>query len=122
MDTIRSMRVTFIDQNDYITKTIYEGEQAWAALIAYKTPYRGVPKMPPLVDSTRKRRKKSAYKGVLELKQIPATKEKYKTKNGAGGRKAMFTQSREYKSIDNLGIPHSNATVNKEWLAQRRGR
>ena len=37
------------------------------------------------------------YKGVPELKQLPATKENYKGKNMSGGRKAAFSQSREYK-------------------------
>ena len=94
MDSIRSMSATFFDNG---TKTTYEGEQAWAALVAYKTPYRGVPKLPPLVSNKPKKRK-VAYKGVPKLKQIPSTKENYRTKNPAGGRKAMFTQSREYKN------------------------
>ena len=100
MDTIRSMSATFIDQDDYMTRTTYEGEQAWAALIAFKAPYKGVPKMPPLIDTRRKSRKKPAYQGVPKLTQLPSGKWSYKTKNGVGGRKAMFTQSKEYKLKD----------------------
>ena len=42
------------------------------------------------------------YKGVPELKQLPATKENYRGKNDAGGRKAVFSQSREYTLKDPL--------------------
>ena len=91
-----NMKAPFIANDG--SETTYQGEQAWAALIAFKSPYRGVPKMPPLIDTSRKPRKKSAYKGAPQLKQIPSTKENYRTKNGAGGRKAMFTQSPNYKS------------------------
>ena len=90
-----NMRATFIDDDG--NETVYHDERAWAALIAYKTPYKGVPKMPPLISTKRLKRKRSAYKGAPQLKRIPATKRGYKVKNGAGGRKAMFTQSREYK-------------------------
>ena len=49
------------------------------------------------------------YKGVPELKQLPASKENYKGKNDAGGRKAAFSQSREYK-------------INKLYVARRWGK
>ena len=42
------------------------------------------------------------YKGVSKLKQLPATKPGYKGKNDAGGRKAVFSQSREYTLKDPL--------------------
>lgn len=90
-----NMLATF--HNEDGSETTYQGEQAWAALIAFKTPYRGVPKIPPLLPRMPKRRKPKGYKGAPRLSQIPSTKENYRTKNGVGGRKATFTQSREYK-------------------------
>ena len=101
MDSIRSMSATFDDG------TMYHGEQAWAALVAYKTPYRGVPKMPPLLARAPKKRSAKGYKGAPALKQIPSAKVNYKTKNATGGRKATFTQSRDYKSgkLDGIAIP-----------------
>ena len=73
------MKATFID-DDGTTRT-YEGDQAWAMLTAQGKPYSGVP----------------------ELKQLPATKEDYGGKNDAGGRKAVFAQSAEYKRRNKMG-------------------
>lgn len=100
-----NMRATFIADDG--TKTTYQGEQAWAALIAFRSPYKGVPKMPPLVPRAPKKRSAKGYKGAPKLTQLPSGKENYRTKNGAGGRKAMFTQSPNYKSgkFDGCAIP-----------------
>lgn len=75
-----NMRATFIADDG--TETTYQGEQAWSMMQAQSKPYAGVSK----------------------LKQIPSTKKGYKGKNAAGGRKAMFTQSREYKRSTLYGI------------------
>ena len=42
------------------------------------------------------------YNGVPELKRLPYTKKNYRGKNDAGGRKAVFSQSREYTLKDPL--------------------
>ena len=78
-----NMQATFINEDG--SETTYQGEQAWAMIQAQSKP----------------------YSGVSQLKQIPSTKENYKAKNGAGGRKAMFTQARDYKSgkFDGCAIP-----------------
>lgn len=93
-DTIKSMHATFTGG------PTYQGEQAWAALVAFRAPYKGVPKMPALLPRMPRMRKPKGYKGAPQLKQIPSTKENYRTKNAIGGRKATFTQSREYKLKD----------------------
>lgn len=69
-----NMQATFI--NDDGSETTYQGEQAWSMLQAQSKP----------------------YSGVSQLKQIPSTKENYRGKNAAGGRKATFSQSRAYRN------------------------
>ena len=41
------------------------------------------------------------YSGAPKLNQLPATKENYKAKNMSGGRKAVFSQSKDYKRQGN---------------------
>lgn len=57
------------------------------------------------------------YKGAPQLKQLPATKPGYKGRNMNGGRKAVFSQSKQYKIQAHYGIarpwpwevkPHEN--------------
>jgi hypothetical protein len=44
----------------------------------------------------------ATYKGAKKIKQLPCTKKKYNRKNDAGGRKAVFSQSKEYKRKCNI--------------------
>ena len=47
------------------------------------------------------------YRGAPELKRIPETKENYRGKNAAGGRKCIFSQSQEYKQVKLYGLPRA---------------
>ena len=78
-----NMQATF--HNEDGSKTTYHGIQAWSMMQAKSKPYVGVPK----------------------LKQLPATKANYKGKTAAGGRKAVFSQSRGYKKscLDRIARP-----------------
>ena len=73
-----NMQATF--HNEDGSKTTYQGEQAWGMIQARSKPYAGAPK----------------------LKQLPATKANYRGKNAAGGRKCIFSQSRDYTLKDPL--------------------
>ena len=112
-----NMQATFINEDG--SETTYQGEQAWAMIQARGNLYAGVPKMPPLIPLVPKKRGAKGYNGPPMLTQLPSGKESYRSKNGAGGRKAMFTQSRDYKAGDALGIPISNAIIHEYWLLVR---
>ena len=44
------------------------------------------------------------YKGVAQLKQIASMRAGYKGRNPAGGRKAVFSQSKDYRRTRLYGI------------------
>ncbi len=67
---------------------------------------------------THKKTTMKAYKGVSDLKQLPYLKKSYKGKNAAGGRKAVFSQSRGYRHGPNCA--QSWYGLYKQWMERKR--